>query len=354
MERALRIAEKLQDKGEIFKALNPLHPSYLITMELERAREIADRSLAIAEEEADPLMLATSHGAIGNVLTYLGRFGESQEHLKQALIAPDTPSRRLGLFGSFPRTLALSLFGWDSWFLGYPDQARQYAEQSIAAARSLPSEIAIASAMMWNLRVFVCLRDRAMLDRAGEFAAFAGERGFAGLAPPLTLFHGWALTVQGDAVHGIPIMEDTFRSLMVLSRGPTYMHALYADAYRAVGRYDEGLRHVEESMRMSDETGERIARAELHRLKGELLLGQDAANIAQAERDFRIAIEVARAQSAKSWELRATTSLARMLAKQNRRDEARAMLADIYGWFDEGFDTLDLKDAKLLLDQLSA
>ena len=92
----------------------------------------------------------------------------------------------------------------------------------------------------------------------------------------------------------------------------------------------------------------------MHRLKGELLLAQDASNAAQAEQSFRTAIEISRKQNAKSWELRATTSLARLLGQQGKRDEARAMLADIYNWFTEGFDTADLKDAKALLDELGA
>jgi predicted ATPase len=134
----------------------------------------------------------------------------------------------------------------------------------------------------------------------------------------------------------------------------TGLHVLFAEAYRAARRSADGLRHLEDSLRLSDETGERTARAEVHRLKGELFLEPDAAKIAEAEHEFRIAIDVAREQDARSWELRATMSLARLLMKQGRREEARAMLAEIYGWFTEGFDTPDLKDAKALLDELGA
>jgi predicted ATPase len=108
-----------------------------------------------------------------------------------------------------------------------------------------------------------------------------------------------------------------------------------------------------EALAAADEREERNYAAEMHRLQGELLLRQDDSNAAEAQGCFERAIEIARKQSAKSWELRATTSLARLLVKQRRRDEARAMLADIYGWFAEGFDTADLKDAKALLDELA-
>jgi predicted ATPase len=121
-----------------------------------------------------------------------------------------------------------------------------------------------------------------------------------------------------------------------------------------MGQFEEALRTIEEAFPIVERSGARWHEAEVLRLKGELLLAQDASNGAQAEQCFRTAIEVARKQKAKSWELRATTSLARLLAKQGKREESRAMLADIYNWFTEGFDTADLKDAKALLDELKA
>jgi adenylate cyclase len=135
--------------------------------------------------------------------------------------------------------------------------------------------------------------------------------------------------------------------------GAAYHLALIADAMARAARFDEGLRTIDESFEISERTGQRQHEAEVHRLKGELLLTQDSSNAAQAEKFFRTAIEIARKQHAKSWELRATTSLARLFAKQHKREKVRAMLAEIYNWFTEGFDTADLKDAKALLDQLS-
>jgi predicted ATPase len=125
-----------------------------------------------------------------------------------------------------------------------------------------------------------------------------------------------------------------------------------AEAYRKIGQTEAGLSALNVAANLLNKTGTRYYEAELYRLQGELLLMQNATNIAQAENCFRRAIEVARKQSAKSWELRATTSLVRLLAKLGKRGEARAMLAEVYGWFTEGFDTADLKDAKALLDEL--
>jgi predicted ATPase len=130
--------------------------------------------------------------------------------------------------------------------------------------------------------------------------------------------------------------------------------AVLVEAHLKMKQPAAGLQALEDAFSRVEPTGQRIYEPELHRLKGELLLVQDASNAAQAEECFRTAIEISRKQKANSWELRATTSLARLLAKQGNRDEARAMLADIYSWFTEGFDTADLKDAKALLDELAA
>jgi predicted ATPase len=129
---------------------------------------------------------------------------------------------------------------------------------------------------------------------------------------------------------------------------------LLAEAYREASRLDDGLNALTEALAAADDNEIRFCEAEIHRLKGELLLRQNDSNATEARSCFARAIEIARTQSAKSWELRATLSLARLLDKQGRCDEARTMLADIYNWFTEGFDTADLKDAEALLAELSA
>jgi predicted ATPase len=130
--------------------------------------------------------------------------------------------------------------------------------------------------------------------------------------------------------------------------------AFIAAALGRMSRFDEALRTIDELSSFIRRTGQHYYEAEMHRLRGELLLAQSTSNVALAEESFDIAIKVARKQHAKSWELRATTSLARLLLKHRKRDKARAMLAEIYDWFTEGFDTADLKDARILLDHLGA
>jgi len=152
---------------------------------------------------------------------------------------------------------------------------------------------------------------------------------------------------------GIAEMRRSLSSFATAGALVSLFVALFGDCYARLGRHKEGLSTVAEGLTRAAETGEGMAEAELHRVKGELLAASDSAEDGQAERCFRAAIEIARRQNARFWELRATTSLARLLAKQGKRDEARATLADIYNWFTEGFDTADLKDAKALLEQLS-
>jgi len=160
---------------------------------------------------------------------------------------------------------------------------------------------------------------------------------------------------QGRHEEGIAQIQEGLAASRTMGVELTrpYFLCLLADACRETDRLDDGLSASTEALAVANEHENRSHEAEMHWLKGELLLKQNQANAPEAQRCFERAIEIARKQSAKSWELRATTSLAQLLARQGRRDEARTMLAEIYGWFTEGFDTADLKDAKALLDELS-
>ncbi len=149
-----------------------------------------------------------------------------------------------------------------------------------------------------------------------------------------------------------PRCHELFRLLRACAP-TTSVYALLADSYRKNGRPEEGLTTVATALRETERGGERTVEPELYRVKGELLLMRDPPDEAEAERCFRTAIDIARHQAARFFELRATTSLARLLQRQGKADEARGMLAEIYGWFTEGFEFADLKDAKALLDELS-
>ena len=186
----------------------------------------------------------------------------------------------------------------------------------------------------------------------------AHEQGFRGLLTIATAQRGVVLIGGGHAEEGISqLREGLDHSAGAVDHlRPMYLASL-AEGYGMIGRVEEGFAAIAEAMALVESTRVCVYESELNRLKGELTLKRPEASNSElqeeAETCFRQALKVARLQSAKSWELRATMSLARLLAKQGRLDEARMMPADIYGWFTEGFDTADLKDAKALLDELN-
>ena len=196
------------------------------------------------------------------------------------------------------------------------------------------------------------LRDTRMAaERADEMLSIATEYGMEFYLKLAIFFRGWAMAAAGRGDDGISEMRRSISDPMV---GGFYLVMLVALAETCGknGRAEEGLDLVAAALATAEQTGSRTVEAELHRLKGELLVLRDRRNVAKAEHCLRTAIDVARRQSARLFELRATVSLARLLRDTNRRDEARAMLAEIYNWFTEGFDTADLKDAKALLEEL--
>ena len=192
-------------------------------------------------------------------------------------------------------------------------------------------------------------------DTAERLITLSAEHGFTPQLAWATALRGWAIGQQRQEKEGISQIEEGLAALKGagIDLGRPYWLSQLAETCIEGGRFDDGFVALTEAFALVEKNEDRNTEAELLRLKGTLLLRQDDSNAAEAQVCFRRAIEVARKQSAKSWELRTTTSLAQLLRDTGHRDEARAMLAEIYGWFTEGFDTADLKDAKALLDELS-
>jgi predicted ATPase len=197
------------------------------------------------------------------------------------------------------------------------------------------------------------LRDyRGMRERAESLIALSREHGFPYWLGCGLVRLGRIEVEEGDIDTGIETMLEGMRTFRAVGMSLTYGYfcCVLAEAYLAAGRMEEGLAVLNEAIARSTAQQQRFCEPELHRLKGELLRLSGAAD--DGEKSIREAIAAAQEQEAKSWELRATVSIARLLRDTDRRDEARAKLADIYNWFTEGFDTADLKDAKRLLDEL--
>jgi len=298
---------------------------------------------------------------MASVLIFQGEFEAAREHLEKALATPDADWRsgRLSRIFSLPRSHALNFLALDMWYLGYPDQASGHQERAMALGREISNVSDRVAGLMFNLWLDVCLRDRQTLGHARSLQSLTTENGLQSFAWLALFFAAWALAEQGQAAEAVDEIERAMSGQSLLSEDfapppmASWFYFLLADIYGKAGQTAGALNLVAQALSERDKTGEGRYEADLHRLKGELLLAHDTPNLAEAERSFRTAIEISCGQNATSWELRATTSLARLLRDTNRRDEARATLSDIYNWFTEGFDTPDLKDAKALLDELA-
>jgi predicted ATPase len=250
----------------------------------------------------------------------------------------------------------MSIGAWTYWALGYPDQAVGQYEDGLALAQKLAHPLSevwalTSAAVVHQLRG----EPEATLKHAEAAAAIAAERGFALYVAWTGVLRNWALGEREASPEAIAVMRqglDASRATGADLVAP-YWLALLASVHGRLDRAEEGLVATAEALTEVARTGERFWEAELHRLKGQLLLASDAANEPKAEACFHRAIEIARSQKAKSWELRAATSLARLWRDQGKPEHAHELLALIYGWFTEGFDTADLKDAKELLDELA-
>jgi predicted ATPase len=324
-------------------------------LELDNAMELADELLAIAEDAKDPAMLLSANWARGTILFLLGEFISANEHLEKALTVFDLrqplPSqlelRRVSSFGY----LYLGLNQ-----LGYPDRAWvKSLEMMEVAQRSSDPYVLTAASGFAAVHNLMRGDGPAAQKHAEKTMALIEAFGYRSLSELATMYHGAALIVQGRYEEGVAELRRGISAFRASAGTPyTWPFCFLASGLARIGRPQEGLEVAEEGFASAVKTGGQLHTPWLHQVKGELLLVQNPSDVAEAELCFRTALEIARQRSARSEELRATTSLAGLLAKRGRRDEARAMLADIYGWFTEGFDTRDLKDAKALLDQLNA
>jgi tetratricopeptide (TPR) repeat protein len=316
------------------------------------ARERAQRVLVLAEPAQATAMVARAHYLLGIIASFLGQLEAAREHLELAVaLFGHGPFRNFGeaQYAQFATaTITTTLL-----FLGYPAAALSKTREYLGAMRRLPDPASLAFALTREAINHVFLRNsRTVLERAEEVLLIATEHGMRFNGAAAAFFRGWALADEGRGQEGLAEMS---RALPVLEdlAVTTVFYGRLADSYRKNGRAEEGLTTVATALRESERSGERTAEPELYKVKGELLLMRDPPDEAEVERCFRTAIDIARHQKARFVELRATTSLARLLMRQGKRDEARNLLAAIYNWYTEGFEFADLKDAKAVLDELS-
>jgi DNA-binding winged helix-turn-helix (wHTH) protein/tetratricopeptide (TPR) repeat protein len=352
--RARELCDRLGDLRALFPALFGMWAIYLDRGEFRTAYELAEQLLQ-AQSTHDPARLTYAQLALGATSFWMGKFLPAREYLEGAITLYDTERHRPLIFryGYDAGVASLSYAAWTLWYLGYPDQALKLSRQALALARRLSHHFNLAHAELFVGVLRQYRREvRAAQESAERLVAHSAEYGLADNRAWATCLRGWIMVQQGRSEEGIVQLREglaAFGATEALLR--PYFLCLLAEACKETGRLDDGLNALRDALAVANEHEIRFYEAETYRLRGELLKQNDS-NVAEAQSCFERAIEVARTQSAKSLELRATMGLARLLRNTARRDEARGMLVGIYGWFTEGLDTPALSDAKALLDEL--
>ena len=324
------------------------------------AKEYTDQTLALAERDANEIISFVAGFGAGFLSATTAKYSSAREYFQQALgISDETRSVLIrNPYIAFGLINCTGTLGYVLWILGYPDQALKQHAREVSLLSDPPLGPVVLSLAIHHGLGTHCdfLRDyRGMREKAQRLVDLSREHGLAYFLAIGLIWLGRLMVVEGSVEPGLETIAEGRRALEVLGEVATselFSHCI-AMGYMAAGRTDEGVAFLEGAIAKSAAGGVRMYEADLHRLKGELLLAAGAPE-SQVEESFRKAIAIAQRWEAKGWELRATTSLTRLLASQGNRDEARTMLAEIYGWFTEGFDTADLKDAKALIEELSA
>jgi predicted ATPase len=353
--RARELWEQLGSPPEFVHVAWGQSRHHIYRGEFDLAQRLDEDLLRLSRQRNDPAGLVLGHISSGRNLLSAGRFALSRSHLEAGLALYDPISQRslTRQIGFSPRVSFHGYLGNLLVCLGYSDQALAQSRAALAEARRLAHPPTLAMSLAFSTIPLWLVGDDVTLDeRAAELFAFATEQGFAHWRAQGTIYRGWVKVKNGDVADGISLLRSgstAYRATGAEQWMPHYTDLL-ASACEIAGQIEEGLAHLNEALQIGERTGERWLEAELHRHKGQLVLRQGHPEA--AEELYRKALNIAEDQGAKLWELRAATSLARLHRDQGRRAEARALLAPVYGWFTEGFDTPDLKDAKALLDDL--
>ena len=357
--RAQNLCQQVGNLSDLFKVLHGLWVFYQSRAKHRKAKDLAEQLLRLAESQHDYSLLMQAYCTLGVSFHYLGELSLGLEHLEKGLKFYDSnrdSSYSFVLGKSDPKVFYNLFVVRILWLLGYPDQSLQKSQEMLALAYEFSHQYTIVEALVGVTRSHTLRReDQQTREHAEALISLAHEQGFSMRAAQGLFFQGWALAVQGHQKQGITTMHQslaTWQASGVETHIPDFLASI-AEIYGKRGQIQEGLQTITKALNLIKKTEERWWEAEIYRLKGELLILESADNQSDAESCFNQALDVSRRQQAKSLELRATMSLSRLWQYQGKKEEARRLLSKIYGWFIEGFDTADLKDAKALLDELS-
>jgi predicted ATPase len=359
IERAEALGEPPEDPLVLFSVLYGFWAVNYIAFSGDALRQVAAQFLALAEKQGATVPLMIGHRLMGTSLVVTGDIAEGRAHFDQAIALYDPAEHRplATRFGQDVGVTILSYRSWALWLLGYPEAALRDADDAVKNARQIDQAVtlmyALTHAAMPNI---LCGNQAAAAAQAQELVAIAEEKSTLFWKAVGMMDQSGVLALAGKAsdaiemlVSGITAWRTTGATLWM----PFYLPH-FARAHAKLGQFEEAWRCIGEAMTAVETTKETWCEADIHRTAGEIALMSPEPDAAKAEAHFERALAVARKQQAKSWELRAAMSMARLLRDQGKRDKARELLAPVYGWFTEGFDTLDLKEAKALLDELHA
>ncbi|HEY3132048.1 MAG TPA: hypothetical protein VGL91_21510 [Acidobacteriota bacterium] len=372
--RARELCEELGDDRSLFAVLWGLFFFYMIRADLHTAHALAERLLNLAQRTGETTLVLQAHHALGVILMDLGNLTVALEHFEKGIALYDPQHHRSYEFlytldpGIACRCFAARIL----WPLGYPDRAVERIDEALALAQDLSDPQGRSFSLILSAIVHQFRREpRKTQENAEKIIELATELGLVQDQVWGILMRGWAVAEQGRLEEGIAQMRQSLAAYRAM--GSEIARALFVcllvGALGKSGQVEEALEVTAEALAVVDRTSERYYEAEPYRLKGELLLMEAAGGnsrasaikaeayassplITEAESCFRKALDIARRQNAKSWELRAAVSLSRLWKTQGKKEEARQMLSEIYGWFTEGLDTVDLREAKALLEQL--
>ena len=355
--RARELCEQLGKPVELFQALWGLWVNRVGREQWDMARPIADELLTFAQRLGDRALLLEAHHAMCPTTLWVGEPQEARTHGEQGMALYDRKQHQslAFLFGNHDPGVCCTMHSAMAlWFLGYSQKAVERSRTGIAMARELSHIGTLVGELPFAGIIHQLRREAPAVRKIAEsLIALSTEHGFPQWLAFGNVLDSWAQAEQLDEVGLVAQLRGAINNYRAQYEPYVpYFLALLAAIELAYEKADEGLATVSKALEMTERTGSRLMHPELYRLKGELLLLSRGPG-PEPDAAFRHAIDIARRQNTKSWELRASASLARLLSRQGKRNEARQTLAGLFGWFTEGFDTRDLKEAKVLLEELA-
>ena len=359
IEQAQALGEPAEDPLLLLSVIYGFWAASVVAFNGDTTLELAAQFLALAKKQgANKLPLTVGHRAVGISLAGVGNLAKGRAHLDRAIALYDPATHRpqAARFGQDAGVTALSYRSWVLWLLGCPEAALRDAAEALRNAREIGQAATLLHPLDWASMVHIhCGRYTTATTLLEELVALADAKGASAWKARGVILQGCLMALTGRASHAVPIATSGLtasRTTGTTLTTPSYLSYL-AGAYADLGQFEDAWRCIADAITAIETSKERWSEADVNRVAGEIALKSPQAAAAKAEAYFQRALAVAREQQAKSWELRAAMSMARLWRDQGKRDEARELLAPVYGWFAEGFDTLDLKEAKALLEELT-